>query len=37
MHKRAVNAPFVHGGTKCTLDWNFADIVFSNSVENDIL
>ena len=27
------NGPFVHGGTKCTLGWNFADIFFSNSVK----
>jgi len=24
-----INGPFVHGGTKCTLGWNFADIFFS--------
>jgi len=28
-----LNGPFVHGGTKCTLGWNFADIFFPNSVK----
>jgi len=31
--RHKLSGPFLHGGTKCTLGWNFADIFFSNSVK----